>query len=81
MSAGYVWLAAFLVFPIVGAPLVKHPAFRVFGLPTRAVLSGGVGMVVLSWTMTAFSVLRLRWGPVVVLVSAALAFVLRCTLR
>lgn len=80
MSAGHLWLASFLVFPIVGAPLFRHPAFRAFGLPTRAVLSGGVGMVLLSWTMTAFSVLRLRWGPLAVLVAAAIAFALRLLL-
>jgi hypothetical protein len=77
MRAGYLWLASFLVFPIVGAPLLKARAFRVFGLPTRAVLSGGVGMVLISWTMTVFTILRLRWGPARILAAAAVAFALR----
>jgi hypothetical protein len=76
MRAGYLWLFSFLVFPIVGAPLLKSRAFRVFGLPTRAVLSAGAGAVLLSWTMTLFALLRLRWGPVLVLVAAAVAFAL-----
>jgi hypothetical protein len=76
MRAGHLWLASLLVFPLVGAPLLKARAFRVFGLPTRAVLSAGVGAVLLSWTMTLFALLRLRWGPVLVLVAAAVAFAL-----
>lgn len=81
MSAGHLWLASFLVFPIVGAPLVNARMFRVFGLPTRAVLSGGVGMVLVSWTMTAFALVRLSWGPLIVIVSAGIAFALRFALR
>ena len=81
MRAGYLWLLSFLVFPIVGAPLLKSRAFRVFGLPTRAVLSAGVGAVLLSWTMTLFALLRLSWGPLLVLVAAAVAFALSLMLR
>jgi hypothetical protein len=77
MKAGYLWLFSFLVYPIVGAPLLRARAFRVFGFPTRAVLSAGVGTVLVSWTMTLFALLRLRWGPLLVLVAAALAFALR----
>ncbi|HEV8230713.1 MAG TPA: hypothetical protein VGQ75_00060 [Thermoanaerobaculia bacterium] len=77
MRPGYLWLASFLVFPIVGAPLLKAWAFRVFGFPTRAVLSGGVGMVLVSWTMTLFALLGIRWGPLIVLVAAAVAAALR----
>jgi len=77
MRGGYLWIASFLLYPIVGAPLLKHSAFRVFRFPTRVVLSGGVGMVLVSWTMTLFALLGLRWGPLVVLVSAAFAFALR----
>src|SRR5512141_1447064 len=77
MRAGHLWLLSFLVYPIVGAPLLKARTFRTFGLPTRAVLSGGVGMVLVSWTMTIFALLRLRWGPILVLVAAAVAFALR----
>jgi hypothetical protein len=81
MRAGYLWLLSFLVFPIVGTPLLKSRAFRVFGLPTRAVLSAAVGAVLLSWTMTLFALLRLSWGPLLVLVSAAVAFALSLMLR
>jgi len=80
MRAGYLWLASFLMFPVVGAPLLKARTFRVFGLPTRAVLSAGVGAVLLSWTMTLFALLRLRWGPVLVLVAIAIAFALQLAL-
>jgi hypothetical protein len=76
MKAGYLWLLSFLVFPIVGAPFLKSRAFRVFGLPARAVLSAGVGAVLLSWTMTLFALLRLRWGPLLLLVAAAVALAL-----
>src|SRR6266508_2822468 len=81
MRPGFLWLASFLVFPIVGAPLLKARAFRVFGFPTRAVLSGGVGMVLVSWTMTLFALLGIRWGPLTVLVAVAVAFALRLLLR
>ena len=43
MRAGHLWLLSFLAYPIIGAPFVKARVFRVFGLPTRAVLSTGVG--------------------------------------
>jgi hypothetical protein len=81
MRAGHLWLLSCLVFPIVGAPLLKARGFRVFGLPARAVLSGGVGMVLVSWTMTMFALVRLRWGPLLVFVAAGLAFALRIILR
>ena len=81
MRGGYLWLASFLLYPIVGAPLLKHPTFRVFRFPTRVVLSGGVGMVLVSWTMTVFALVGIRWGPMIVLVSALLAFALRFPIR
>ena len=81
MRAGYLWLLSFLVYPIVGAPLLKARTFRTFGLPTRAVLSGGVGMVLVSWTMTVFALLRLRWGPSLVLAAGVVAFALRLLLK
>jgi hypothetical protein len=77
MRAGHVWLASFLFYPLVGAPLLSARTFRVFGLPTRAVLSGGVGMVLVSWTMTLFALPGLRWGPLVLLVAAAFSAALR----
>jgi len=81
MKGGYVWLACFAAFPLVGAPLLKHPAFRRFGFACRAVLAGGVGMVIVSWTMTVFAVAGVRWGPSLLLVSVAVALTLRLALR
>lgn len=81
MRAGYLWLASLAIFPLVGAPLVKHPAFRRFGLACRVVLAGGVGVVLVSWTMTVFALAGVRWGPLFVLVSVAVAFALRLALR
>lgn len=81
MRAGYVWLASFIVFPLVGAPLIRHPAFRRLGLACRVVLAGGVGTVLVSWTMTTFALAGVRWGPPLVLVSAGVGFALRRALR
>lgn len=81
MRSGYLWLASFIAFPIVGFPILKHPCFRGFGLACRIVLAGGVGMVIVSWTMTAFALANARWGLPVLLVSMAVAVVLRLALR
>ena len=77
MRAGWVWLASFTLYPLIGAPLLIHRVFRPFGLAARVVLAGGVGAVLLSWSMTAFALAGWRWGPSLVLMSAALAFALR----
>jgi hypothetical protein len=77
MKAGYLWLLSFLAYPIVGIPLLKARVFRVFGLATRAVLAGGVGLVLVSGTMTVFAVFGLRWGPTVILVAGVVAAGLR----
>jgi hypothetical protein len=81
MKAGYVWLACFVAFPLVGAPLLKHPAFRRFGFACRVALAGGAGMVIVSWTMTVFALAGVRWGPSLLLVSVAIAVALRLALR
>ncbi|HEY3173947.1 MAG TPA: hypothetical protein VGK86_15370 [Thermoanaerobaculia bacterium] len=81
MKAGYLWLASFAIFPLIGAPFVGHPAFRRFGFVCRIVLAGGVGMVLLSATMTVWALAGWRWGPVVPLATAAVAFALRWLLR
>jgi len=77
VRAGYLWLASFAVFPLAGAPFVVHPAFRRFGNVCRIALAGGVGMVLLSATMTVWALAGWRWGPILVLASAAVAFALR----
>ncbi|MDQ5858644.1 MAG: hypothetical protein M3542_10285 [Acidobacteriota bacterium] len=81
MRSGYLWLASFVVYPLVGTPLLRLPAFRRFGFATRVVLAGGVGLVLVSWTMTAFALTGVRWGPPLLLVSVAVAFALRRALR
>jgi len=81
MRAGYLWLASFAILPLVGAPFLGHRAFRGFGILCRTVLAGGVGMVLLSATMTVWALAGWRWGPVLVLASAAVAFALRGLVR
>ena len=81
MRSGSLWLASFVAFPIVGFPILKHPAFRGFGLACRLVLAGGVGMVLVSWTMTVFALANARWGPPILLVSVAIAVGIRLALR
>ncbi len=80
MRAGHLWLASFLAYPLVGAPLLAARSFRVLGLPARAVLSGGVGMVLVSGTMTVFALAGVRWGLAVLLVAAAVSAALRLLL-
>jgi hypothetical protein len=81
VRAGYLWLASFAVYPLVGAPLLTHREFRPFGLAARVVLAGGVGAVLLSWSMTAFALAGWRWGPLLVLAGAAAGFALRGLIR
>lgn len=81
MRAGYLWLGSLLVFPFVGLPVLKHPAFRGFGVATRVVLAAGVGLVLVSWTMTVFALAGWRWGLPLLLVSVAIAVLLRFALR
>jgi hypothetical protein len=77
VRAGWIWLASFAVYPLVGAPLLQHRAFRPFGRTARVVLAGGMGAVLVCWTLTAFALLGWRWSPMLVLASALLAFALR----
>ena len=77
MRSGYLWLASLAAFPLVGTPLLAHPSFRRFGVACRFVLAAGVGMVLLSGTMTVWALAGWRWGPILLLVSAAVAFALR----
>ena len=60
--AGHLWILALALLPIAGAPLLALPAYRRFSLPCRAVLSAGVGAVVLSVSMTFLSLLGWRWA-------------------
>ena len=81
MRPGYLWLLSFLLYPIVGAPFLQARTFRGFGLPTRAVLAGGAGMVLVSATMTVFAFFGVPWGPAVVPVAAGVSAALRLLVR
>ncbi len=78
MNPTAVWLAALLGLPLLGAPLLLHSAYRAFSGPARLVLSGGVGAVVLSFSMTAAALASWPWRiPLLVLFSLALSAGLR----
>lgn len=77
MRDGYLWLASLAAFPLVGFPVLKHPAFRRLGFACRVVLAGAVGMVIVSWTMTAFALANVRWGPILLLIGLLIAFASR----
>lgn len=62
MKPGQIWLLAFALLPLAGTPLASHPAYRRYGLLCRAVLSAGIGAVVLSLVMTLAAVVHLAWG-------------------
>lgn len=82
MSAGLVWLSAFLLFPLAGLPLLSHAAFRRFPTVSRAILAGGAGAVLVSFSMTAFALLGLSWSLAGILISSLLlSLVLRRTIR
>ena len=82
MSAGWVWLTAGAMLPLLGAPLLAHPAYRGHSIAARAVLAGAVGGVLLSFVMTLCAVAGLPWSfPALVLLAAALAAAARLALR
>jgi len=70
VSAGFLWLAAWLLLPIPGIPLLAHAAFA--GLPRigRAVLAGAVGAVLISFAMTLFALAGVAWSIGGVIVAA-----------
>lgn len=78
MSAGFVWLAAFLLLPLAGWPLLAHPAFGWLPFVSRAALSGACGAVLVSFAMTACVLLGIPWNvPALTAAGALLAFALR----
>ena len=80
MTAGAVWLAGWIALPVLGAPLLSHPIYRSFSRPTRAVLAGAVGAVVLSFCMTIVALAGLPWAPLpLAVVSTAITWGLRLT--
>jgi hypothetical protein len=72
------WLAALGLLPLVGAPILTHPRFRILGAAARGVLSAAAGAAIVSFAMTLFTLARRPWG---VLTVAALALVLAAGLR
>jgi hypothetical protein len=82
MSAGFVWLSAFLLLPLAGLPLLSHPALRRFPAVSRAILAGGAGAVLVSFSMTAFALLGVPWSLAGILISSLLlSLVLRLAIR
>ncbi|MEX0879756.1 MAG: hypothetical protein WEB59_10960 [Thermoanaerobaculia bacterium] len=78
MSAGFVWLAAFLLLPLAGWPLLAHPAFGWLPFVSRAALSGACGAVLVSFAMTAGVLSGIPWNvPALTAAGALLAFALR----
>ncbi len=72
MTAGAVWLAAFVLAPgIAGAPLIVRSGFRSLPLAARLVLSASLGGVLLSFWMTLFALLGWRWNVPILLLAAA----------
>ena len=69
---GITWLAAFVLLPAVGAPLLAHPAFGRFPFGSRAVLAAGAGAAFVSFAMTVFALAGVRWGVAPVAAAAAL---------
>jgi hypothetical protein len=69
---GALWLAALCLLPLCGFPLLSHPAFRRLSIPSRVVLSGAVGAVLLSAAMTGSVLLDLHWNESLVAGAAVL---------
>jgi hypothetical protein len=62
LRAGVVWLASLLVFPIAGAPLLAHPAFRRWGLAARFAVAAGAGCFAVTTTMLFWTLARASWS-------------------
>lgn len=81
MTGDSLWLVSLGTYVIVGAPLLLHPEFRRFSLPGRSLLAGAAGGVVVSWVMTVFALVSIRWSALGVLAAAtSLSFCLRSIL-
>jgi hypothetical protein len=78
---GALWLAALCLLPLCGFPLLSHPAFRAFSLPSRVALSAAAGAVMLSAAMTGAVLAAVRWNETALAATAvALATGLRLLL-
>ena len=72
MRQGFVWLATFLAFPIAGAPLLAHAAYRRLGLLSRFGLSCAVGCLAVTTAMTVSTFLRFPWHPALLVLEAGI---------
>jgi hypothetical protein len=82
VNAGRVWVVAWAALPLLGAPLLAHPACRGYSILARAVLAGAAGGVLLSFVMTLCAIAGLPWSPIpLALATAALAAAMRLPLR
>ena len=82
MRVAFAWIGTFLLFPLVGAPLLARPTFRRFPLGARVILSGAAGAAFVSFVMTAFALGRLRWSlPWTALAALLLAWLLSSLLH
>lgn len=64
MTTGVIWLLSLGVCAIAGAPLLHHAEYRRFVFLGRCLLAAAAGAVSLSWTMTFFALLGVRWNAV-----------------
>jgi hypothetical protein len=66
-----VWLGGWLALPLLGAPLLSHPAYGRFSRVCRAVLSGAAGLAVLSFVQTVSALAGVAWRPLALLLLSA----------
>jgi hypothetical protein len=79
---GLIWIASLLLTVLAGFPLVGHRAFAGFPLPTRLVLAGASGAVLLSFARTVAVLTGIPWSvPWLLVAAAVLAAGLRLVLR
>lgn len=82
MKPGVVWIGSLLAFPLAGAPLLAHSAFRGFGRAARFALAAGAGVFVISTTMTFLALARVTWSlPLLVAAGFVECLALRLALR
>jgi hypothetical protein len=82
VKTGQLWLLAFALLPVAGAPLAFHPAYRRYGALCRTALAAGTGAVVLSLVMTLAALVPVPWGVGWLLaVSLAVSALLRLALK
>jgi hypothetical protein len=81
MSVSVAWLVGLALPAAAGAPLLAHPAYRRFSLPSRAVLAWLAGTVLTCVTMLVWAFAGWPWtAPGVLGTAATLSFVLRLAL-